>query len=202
MITFKINIKPCEKQGIYAIANSVDERVYIGRTRNFKRRAYQHKESFLNGECNKKIKDFIRENPDVSFEFYVVLETDELKEREEEYIARYNAVESGFNVIHCDEEIKDIFDYNRKVKFKHKTHKPHKISNFEYLGLQKGYLRKDGVLIYNPSKARSILKNCIIVEEEKKTKKIKTKKKKKKTKKTKKSKRYDWASVGISLLKR
>ena len=201
MVEFIINIKPFQKRGVYSISNNIDDRVYIGRTNNFYRRAYQHREKILKGGGNSKIKAFIEENPDACFIFNVILQTDDIKSKEEEFIKKYKAVECGFNIVHNDEEIKELFIKNQNVKrvFPKKKEKHYLVSEFEHLGLERGYIRKKGALFYNPRKARQILENCTIKEEKKKI--IKPKQKiKTKPKKKKKSKKYDWASVGFDVV--
>lgn len=180
MVEFLINIKPCEKQGIYSITNNIDDRIYIGRTKNFYERAYKHRENYLKGLGNSKVRAFIKEHPDARFEFKVILETDDIKAKEEEYITKYKTVEHGFNIVHNDDEIKEIFIKNRKAHkfFPKKPKKHYFVSEFEYLGLKKGYIREKGVLLYRPQKAKQILKNYTIKEEEKEIIKAKPKIKK------------------------
>ena len=106
-----------------------------------------------------------------------------------------------FNSDCNDEEIKELFIKNQNVKrvFPKKKEKHYLVNEFEYLGLERGYIRKKGVLIYNPRKAKQILENCTIKEEKEEIIKIKPKIKTK-PKKKKQSKKYDWDSVGFNVL--
>lgn len=147
--------------GIYKIINDKNGMLYIGRTNNFKRRAYQHKYNFNNGNCNGKIIAFIEQNEDAVFRFLPVLETDNIEKEEEKYIEKYNASENGFNVVKNDKELKEYLK-NNKNKIKLTRHKPKKILQIteqEKLLLEKGYIRnlKTNKLEYNPNKAQSIL---------------------------------------------
>lgn len=92
------------QSGIYKITNSVDSKVYIGRSRNLMKRALQHKRRFENGEGNAKIKRFLRENPTAVFRFSVEIFTQDIEDEEERLIAEYSAVEKGFNMVHNDDE--------------------------------------------------------------------------------------------------
>lgn len=95
--------------GIYKIKNNKDSQVYIGRTKDFINRAKKHKYSFENGLCNTKIRKFLKENPKAIFTFEIIDFTDNIKEKEEEKIALYEAADKGFNVLHCDEEFKEKY---------------------------------------------------------------------------------------------
>lgn len=151
--------------GIYKISNNKNDMLYIGRTKNFKKRAYRHKESFNNGLCNSKIRSFIEQNSDVVFSFFPILETNDIKSEEEKYIEKYNACEKGFNILKNDEEFTE-FLRNNKHKFKHiKPKKTIYVTEQEKLLLEKGYIRdkKTNKLNYNPNKAKSILKKCGII---------------------------------------
>ena len=161
--------------GIYKISNNLNDMVYIGRTIKFRKRAYQHKASFNDGSCNNKILKFIRNNDDVVFTFSPLLETENIKNEEEKYIKKYKACEKGFNVVKNDEELGKYLKENKnKIKFI-KTKKKIYMSEKDKISLEKGYIRnnKDNKLMYNPRKARSILKksNIIILEEKSKKRK-------------------------------
>lgn len=90
--------------GIYRIRNDIDSRIYVGRTKDFIKRGKQHRRSFKGGLCNKKLRIFIEEHPEVVFIFEVMEETEDLKSREEELIAENDAVDNGFNILRNDEE--------------------------------------------------------------------------------------------------
>lgn len=121
---FEIDIPEGVKGGIYRIENNIDGRLYIGRTRDFKKRALQHRYKFETLRCNWKIGLLIRQNPDVKFVFRVEEETDDIKNEEERLIAEYGSVESGLNVLRNDEEFCEL--YREKIR-KPKPQKKEKI---------------------------------------------------------------------------
>lgn len=90
--------------GIYRIENDIDDRVYIGRSKNLKNRAKKHRERLSRGGGNSKFKKFIKEHPDVCFRLTVEMFTTNIKEEEERLIEKYHAVENGFNMVHNDDE--------------------------------------------------------------------------------------------------
>lgn len=160
--------------GIYKIINNKNDMVYIGRTVKFKKRANQHKASFKNGSCNNKLLKFIQANSDVIFTFLPILETKNIIDEEERYIEKYKACENGFNIIKND---KELIEYLKERKYKAKFKEKKKIvymSEKDKLSLEKGYIRnhKDGKLIYNPNRAKRIIrKSDIRIIEEKHKKK-------------------------------
>lgn len=102
---------PCElarASGIYKISNSLDEKVYVGRTKDFKKRFLKHKESFF--YLNGKIKRFVERNPDAVFTFSILEVTNQIKKAEEFWIDRLKSVEKGFNKFHTDEEFSRFND--------------------------------------------------------------------------------------------
>lgn len=94
--------------GIYEISNNVNNKVYVGRTKDFKKRYLHHKYSFI--YLNGKIKRFIDLNPDACFTFRVLEVTNNLKRAEEYWIRKLNSVERGFNKFHSDEEFMTFND--------------------------------------------------------------------------------------------
>ena len=90
--------------GIYRIENDIDDRIYIGRSKNLKNRAKEHRERLSRGGGNSKFKKFIKEHPDVCFRLTVEMFTTNIKEEEERLIEKYHAVENGFNMVHNDDE--------------------------------------------------------------------------------------------------
>lgn len=116
---FIIN-KNCGGGGIYKITNNKDTRLYIGRTKNFKERAEQHRRQYENLRCNRKIRAFIKAFPDVVFCFEVIERNENIKEAEEKYIKLFDSVRNGFNLVYNDEEVKQklfyIIEKRRKEK--------------------------------------------------------------------------------------
>ena len=129
-MNFEIKID-CGGGGIYKITNNKDKRLYIGRTKNFRERAEQHKRQFGRLRCNRKIRAFIKAFPDAVFCFEVVERTENIKEAEEKYIRLFDSVRNGFNLIYNDEEVKQklfyLIEKRRKQKRIKERKKPKKI---------------------------------------------------------------------------
>lgn len=125
-ILFNVPRELKHASGIYKISNNIDNRIYVGRTNDFKKRYFSHKYSFayLNG----KIKRFVDLNPDACFFFSVVEVTNNLKKAEEYWINKLKSVENGFNRFSSDEEFLNFHDncvYKWKIDLK-KTYKERK----------------------------------------------------------------------------
>ena len=121
--------------GIYKITNNKNGKIYVGRTRDFRKRFLTHRKSFyyLNG----KISRFVAKNPDVKFTFSVLEVTGRLRKAEEYWIKKLKAVENGFNKFHSDYEYMRYGDgciYLGKQKLKSLKEKRKK--KFEELKLQ------------------------------------------------------------------
>lgn len=106
--------------GIYKIENNIDNRLYIGRAKNLRKRAEQHKRNYENCRCNQKINKFIRENPNAIFKFSVISFTNSIVEQEEKEIKKHNSVVNGFNMIYNDDEFLEKKWEKRKRKKKNK----------------------------------------------------------------------------------
>lgn len=152
--------------GIYKIKNNINFQVYIGRTKNFINRAKEHKYNFERGLCNSKINKFLEENPKAVFTFEVIDFTSDIKEKEEEKIAFYKSADLGFNILHNDEEFKELFSGRKflistkinKQKERNKKERLLKISKeTNLITLQRGYIREKGVLKYKPQLAKEVL---------------------------------------------
>lgn len=96
------------ESGIYKISNDIDNKIYVGRTINFRKRYLSHRYSFqyLNG----KIQKFIEKNPDATFKFEIIEITNQLEKREEYWIKKLKSVEEGFNRFHSDQEYINFYD--------------------------------------------------------------------------------------------
>lgn len=145
--------------GIYKIENDIDDRVYIGRAKNLRKRAEGHKRRYKYKECNRKVNKFLEEHPEASFRFTVIEFTDSIKEEEERYIEEYGSVERGFNILHNDEEF-------LQRKWEHSDKRIGKRAERHIMGnpesqdmetLTKGYIRFEEKLYYSPRKAKRIL---------------------------------------------
>jgi len=132
--------------GIYIISNNKTSQVYIGRTVNFKQRYNKHCSNILKNECNYKFKLLISQYNDIKFKFSLLELTNDIIDREEYYIAKYNSVDKGLNVFEKDqdnlydawEKLKHLNDYKEYISSKnsikkivikktYKKHKTHKI---------------------------------------------------------------------------
>ena len=118
----------CNKNGagVYKIKNNKDFRVYIGRSKHLKQRAEEHKKNFQAGRGNRKIKKFIKENPDAVFTFEVLAVVPNIEETEERYIKIFDSVRFGFNLVYNDYEIKQKFKFSIAEKKKEKPKKEKK----------------------------------------------------------------------------
>lgn len=174
--------------GIYKIKNNINSQVYIGRTKNFINRAKEHKYNFERGLCNSKINKFLEENPKEVFTFEVIDFTNDIKEKEEEKIELYKSADCGFNVLHNDEEFKELFSgwkpwLTKKINKQKEKKRNERLLNISketnILTLKKGYIRENGVLKYKPQCAKRILE---LIEKESPKPKEETQKRIKKTK--------------------
>lgn len=84
---------------IYAIKDKRNDKVvYIGQTKDFKQRKQQH---FSNKKRN--ISKYMLENGKDNFDMIIIEEfsenisIDEMRNKEQEYIEKYNTIEDGFN---------------------------------------------------------------------------------------------------------
>ena len=95
----------CNKYGIYAIVNSVNDKLYIGSTTSsFKKRWASHSYDLRNNKhANGFLQNIWNEYGRESFEFYILetLDTNEdIFEREQYYIDNYNTVyPNGLNIL-------------------------------------------------------------------------------------------------------
>lgn len=119
---FIVDLSTLYGGGIYVIRNSIDDRVYIGRTKSFRDRAIAHSDSMYNGKCNSKFRELLSLHPDVELTFEVLERCFDIVKREEYYIDKFKSVEYGFNILHNDEEF-----YSMPRKKIHRSAKPKKI---------------------------------------------------------------------------
>lgn len=91
-----------EKGVIYKITNLINNKVYIGQTRqNYKDRFIQHKSHARTGLSNHKLANAFRKYGDKNFiiEPIEYCDYDELNEREIYWIEYYNSIEEGYNIL-------------------------------------------------------------------------------------------------------
>ena len=87
---------------IYRITNTINNKIYIGQTKNYKKRFWEHKNSFQKEKrkdfYSKKNRAFRKYGID-NFKFEVIEEVDDslLDSREEYWITYYDSFESGYN---------------------------------------------------------------------------------------------------------
>ena len=104
ILIFEIGEEAAEESGVYEIRNNINDMVYIGRTKNFKKRYEQHRRALENKTENYKLNNFLWEHPEVRFVFRAICITKQIKEAEEREIKRRKAVEKGFNILRKDDE--------------------------------------------------------------------------------------------------
>lgn len=114
IITFDVGSNIADKSGIYEISNDINDMVYIGRTKNFRKRYEQHKRALKNKKENYKLNKFLWEHPKAKFIFRVICITKKIKEAEEKEIKKHKSVEQGFNVLHKDEDFIKYRGYHKK----------------------------------------------------------------------------------------
>lgn len=80
--------------GIYKITNKNNGKVYIGQSANVERRISEHKQ-----KRSMTIDDYINVLGKENFDFEIIEECslDELDQKEQEYIAKYNSAQEGYN---------------------------------------------------------------------------------------------------------
>lgn len=173
---FIINIKRKKEKvsGIYIIKNNINDMVYIGRSVDVYKRAKRHKQNFYRLKVNKKLKDFIKSNNSVVFTVDLIKESKNIVLLEEEFIKKYDSVENGFNIIENDKQFYEMFSGWKF--FNNIDLSIYLLNELGIESLKRGYIRKkDGSFTYNPSRAKKIYKDAILLKEneETKTKKVK-----------------------------
>jgi len=93
--------------GVYIVTNIINNKVYIGKSRNIEKRWSDHKyKPFSNTEFNSCPKFYaaIRKYGLNNFHFEILLETEqtisdiELNKLERDFIKQYNSTEDGYNI--------------------------------------------------------------------------------------------------------
>lgn len=119
--------------GVYKITNKVTGDFYIGSSKNIRDRWYGHRNSSTWKRCSgmKIYKDMIKYGLD-NFEFVIIEETDNLREREQYWIDKlgptYNICRaSGLDIERCSEYKREWYELHRdeylfKSKEYRKTH--------------------------------------------------------------------------------
>ncbi len=104
-LIFDVDIDDAQKSGIYQIKTNVGGKRYVGRTRNFLSRYYGHLMNIKNRKCNGRFIKFLELYPYCEMTFSILEITDNIKEREEYWIKKLDAVHDGLNIIYKDEEM-------------------------------------------------------------------------------------------------
>lgn len=137
---------------IYKVTNSANGKVYVGQTKNFKKRINTHKKDSLrenNQRGNSPMYYDMRKYGIDNFTFEIIedVENSKADEREEYYISKFDCVEQGYNISHfskspLDPEVhkklftektrKQISERNRKRNLKNWKNKEYreKMSSF------------------------------------------------------------------------
>lgn len=103
-INFNIPDEYKTSSGIYMITNNKTDKIYIGQTKNFFNRYKEYVNNITYGYCNFKFKTLMLLYSDIEFTMELVEITQDLINREEFYIQKYNCVNSGLNIIAKDSE--------------------------------------------------------------------------------------------------
>lgn len=129
--------------GVYKIKNDKNNFVYVGRSKHLKSRAEEHRRNFEKSRCNRKLRKFIKENPDAVFTFEVLARLPNIEEAEEKYIKRFDSVRFGFNLVYNDFEIKKRFNLsiakNKKEKPKKEPKPKPKKASLKWLQSTKAF---------------------------------------------------------------
>ena len=102
--------------GVYRIKNIIEDKSYIGKSRNIEQRWKQHIGTLKsNKHINSKLQSAFNKYGLDSFEFTILEETDkpELMDYfESYYIEKYNAINDGYNIdkLHSSQDIKFVID--------------------------------------------------------------------------------------------
>lgn len=98
--------------GIYAIENCNNGKIYIGSSKNIKNRVRQHECLFYYGHCNNKIQSDINKGDTfksrILYKFSSPCKESELREKEGEFIRKFNTFINGYNINPSPKYIKQI----------------------------------------------------------------------------------------------
>lgn len=122
-------------QGIYIIKNKLNDKVYIGQSKNIKRRWKEHRSTAFNPNStayNTHLHKSFRKNGLENFSFEVLEEVkdfDELNSKENYYINKYNSIDNGYNNIYTSRNGLSADDLNRKREEKYGVNKEELVAN-------------------------------------------------------------------------
>lgn len=95
---------------IYKITNIVNNKKYIGQTKDYKKRFSQHKTSLRkNKHCNPHLQKAWNKYGEKSFVFEVIEYTEDYNDREQYWIKYYKSDINGYNILHGGEEPPRIY---------------------------------------------------------------------------------------------
>lgn len=122
---FIINIpkENLNKSGIYKIENNINDKIYIGSTKNFKHRANKHYYMIKNFKHNLKINILTKTNPDIIYTMSILELTNNYKELEFEYIKYYNTVNNGLNILDSIDGFYKFIKLKKEIKLDNKKYK-------------------------------------------------------------------------------
>ena len=96
--------------GIYKIENLLNHKIYIGQSKHIEKRFLEHCRASSKSLIGKAISKYGKEN--FSFSILEKCRTEELDEKEEQYIKQFNCiVPNGYNVVLPDKQNKQVFSY-------------------------------------------------------------------------------------------
>lgn len=88
--------------GIYKIQNILNEKIYIGRSKNISKRWFEHKRELKNkSHHSDKLQNAVNKYGIDNFEFSIIEEASEsdILELEQKYLDLYNSAECGYNIM-------------------------------------------------------------------------------------------------------
>lgn len=96
--------------GIYKIENLLNHKIYIGQSKHIEKRFLEHCRASSKSLIGKAISKYGKEN--FSFSILEKCRTEELDEKEEQYIKQFNCiVPNGYNIVLPDKQNKQVFSY-------------------------------------------------------------------------------------------
>ena len=106
-------------QGIYKIKNKINNKIYIGQSKNIIQRWEQHKRN-LSPSCT-KLNNAFKKYGIENFEFSIIEEisnSELLTTREQYWIEYYDSIKNGYNILNATNTMSGESNLNSKLKLK------------------------------------------------------------------------------------